>query len=92
MAANNQTLYIYRGEEGEDVPRNATHVLVDLSVTVILRYAFRGHPNLVEFECHGGVETIGEDAFYRCPSLKRVIMRGVTIVEEYAFNGCNDIY
>jgi len=87
MAANNQTLYIYRGEEGEAVPDDATHVLVELSVRVILRRAFRGHPNIVEVDCRNA-EIIEEDAFAWCPSLRRVKMRGVTIVEGRAFYGC----
>ena len=87
MAANNQTLYIYRGEEGEAVPDDATHVLVALSVRVILSGAFRWHQNIVEVDCRNA-EIIEEQAFRGCPSLRRVNMRGVTIVERWAFNSC----
>jgi hypothetical protein len=90
MAANNQTLYIYRGEEGEAVPDDATHVLVELSVRVILRRAFSQHPNIVEVDCRNA-EKIEEGAFRECPSLRRVKMRGVTIVERWAFKYCNDL-
>ena len=43
--------YIYRGEEGEVIPRGATHIIVNESVTVILRAAFYNHPNIVEVIC-----------------------------------------
>ena len=63
------------------VPRNATHIRVHESVNVIPRAAFYRHPNLVEFECHVGVEKIeGDDAVYECPASKRVKMPGVKIV------------
>jgi hypothetical protein len=79
--------HIYMG--GQDVvPRNATHVRVDKSVKVIQSRAFYEHPNLVEFECHDGVDTIEGYAFEECPSLKRVKMPGVRVVEKYAFFGC----
>jgi hypothetical protein len=79
--------YIYMG--GQDVvPRNATHIRVDKSVKVIPFRAFFRHPNLVEFECHDGVDTIEGEAFYDCPSLKRVKMPGVRVVEKYAFAHC----
>jgi hypothetical protein len=87
--ANDQEIiyHIYMG--GQDVvPRNATHVRVDESVKVIPFRAFHEHPNLVEFECHDGVDTIEGDAFFECPSLKRVKMPGVKIVEANAFNCC----
>jgi hypothetical protein len=88
--ANDQEIiyHIYMG--GQDVvPRNATHVRVDKSVKVIQSRAFYCHPNLVEFECHDGVDTIEGDAFYEFPSLKRVKMPGVKIVEADAFNWCD---
>jgi hypothetical protein len=92
MAANNQwlpwSLYIYSGEEGEAVPDDATHVLVELSVRVILSGAFYEHPNIVEVDCRNA-EIIEEEAFAWCPSLRRVKMRGVTIVEGWAFAGCD---
>jgi len=87
--ANDQEIinYIYMG--GQDVvPRNATHIRVDESVKVIPFRAFYEHPNLVELECHDGVDTIEEEAFHDCPSLKRVKMPGVRVVEKYAFAHC----
>ncbi len=73
------------GEEGEIIPRDATHVIVHESVTVIRARAFFNHPNIVEVICHDKVEKIERDAFCDCPSLRRVIMPGVKIFELEAF-------
>ena len=81
--------YVYRGEEGEIIPRGATHISVREDVRVILAYAFYEHPNIVEVICHDKVEKIEEEAFYRCIYLRRVIMPGVKIVEIEAFFECN---
>eukprot|EP00574_Skeletonema_japonicum_P001233 CAMPEP_0201738856 /NCGR_PEP_ID=MMETSP0593-20130828/45472_1 /ASSEMBLY_ACC=CAM_ASM_000672 /TAXON_ID=267983 /ORGANISM="Skeletonema japonicum, Strain CCMP2506" /LENGTH=303 /DNA_ID=CAMNT_0048233087 /DNA_START=19 /DNA_END=930 /DNA_ORIENTATION=+ len=78
--------FTYTGEEGEVIPRDATHVFVD--VTTIPARAFWEHPAVVEVICHDKVEKIEVGAFYGCPSLKRLIMPGVKIVEEGAFHGC----
>jgi len=81
---------IYMG--GHDVvPRNVTRVRVHESIRVIPEGAFYKYPNLVEFECHNGVDRIEKDAFYRCPSLKRVIIPGVTVVDRAAFLGCESL-
>jgi hypothetical protein len=61
MMAANQVDYIC--VDGEVVSRNTTHVNVDISVKDIPARAFIRHPNIVEFECHVGVETIKTLAF-----------------------------
>jgi uncharacterized protein YidB (DUF937 family) len=81
--------FIFRGEDGEVVPADATHVTVHESVKVIPAEAFYEHQNIEEFECHDGVEKVEEKAFYECPSLRRVKMPGVKIVEEDAFAQCS---
>ena len=78
--------YIYRGEEGEIIPREATHITVAKDVTFVRANAFREHPHIVEIICHEGVKGIGEEAFWGCSNLRRVIMPGVKIVEKWAFN------
>ena len=85
---NNFIRYIYRGEEGEHniIPREATHITVDKDVTVVRAFAFQGHPNIVEVICHEKVERIEQYAFNNCPSLRRVVMPGVKIVEFMAFH------
>ena len=80
--------YIYMGEVGERIPREATHIIVGEDVTVVLYQAFEGHPNIVEIICHENVIRIEPMAFRKCPSLRRVIMPAVKIIEEYAFNDC----
>jgi len=86
---NNFIRYIYMGEdEDEIIPRDATHIIVHESVTVIRAHAFHHHPNIVEVICHENVEKIERYVFFRCPSLRRVIMPGVKIVETYSFCGC----
>ena len=85
---NNFVRYIYRGEDGEHIPFHATHIIVREDVTVVLAEAFYEHPNIIEVVCHDKVEKIGEEAFYWCWNLRRVIMPGVKIVEERAFNWC----
>jgi len=86
---NNFMRYIYRGEEGEIIPRGATHnITVREDVTVIRARAFYEHPNIVEVICHENVEKIEENAFYNCPRLRRVIIPGVKIVKQGTFYGC----
>jgi len=74
----------------DEIPRDATHITVDQSVTVIPAgaLAFYGHPNIVEVICDVNVKGVEGAAFYNCPCLRRVIMPGVEIVEENAFDGC----
>ncbi len=77
------------GQEGEFIPLRATHIIVHESVTVIRAGAFEDHPNIVEVICHDKVDKIEREAFYYCFYLRRVIMPGVTIVEQWAFYHCN---
>jgi len=74
----------------DEIPRDATHITVDQSVTVIPAgaLAFYGHPNIVEVICDVNVKGVGRRAFQYCPSLRRVIMPGVVMAEREAFNGC----
>ena len=80
--------YIYRGEEGEIIPREATHIIVGEDVTFVRARAFRGHTNIVDVICHENVKKIGESTFQACFSLRRVIMPGVKVVEQNAFFSC----
>ncbi len=80
--------YVYRGEEGEHIPDEATHIIVGEDVTFVRARAFVRHPNIVEIICHEGVEKIGASAFWGCPNLRRVIMPGVKILGANAFFYC----
>ena len=87
---NNFIRYIYRGEEGEIIPRWATHITIAeyCYCTFVRVRAFQEHPNIVEVICHDNIKKVGEEAFEQCPSLRRVIMPGVKEVEDCAFFGC----
>ena len=85
---NNFIRYIYRGEEGEIIPREATHITIDKSCTFIRAHAFEDHPNIVEVICHDRVKKINIGAFRCCPNLRRVIMPGVKNAEGWAFGYC----
>ena len=80
--------YIYRGEQSEVIPGDATHIIVDKDVTVILDRAFYWHKHIVEIICHDRVERIERAAFFNCPRLRRVVMPGVKIVWHEAFCSC----
>ena len=80
--------YVYRGEEGELIPEEATHITVAEDVTVVLARAFYRHRKIVEIICHDRVEKIEREAFYNCRRLRRVIIPGVKEVEECAFWDC----
>ncbi len=80
--------YTFRGEEGEIIPDEATHITVGGDVTLVRARAFRGHRKVVEIICHENVEKIERFAFANCHNLRRVIMPGVKEVEEEAFFEC----
>ena len=85
---NNFMRYVYRGEDDEVIPREATHITVGEDVTVILAYAFKEHPNIIEIIFHADVEKIERYAFAKCPNLRRVIMPGIKIAGYGAFAIC----
>ena len=73
---------------GERVPDYVTHVRIAEALKFVPARAFYWHPNIEEVICHDGVVKIEREAFYSCPSLRRVIMPGVKEVERKAFNRC----
>ena len=72
--------FIFNGEDRNDIPRDVTHLIIHESITVIPARLFSDHPNLVEVYCHAGVTKIEHRAFFRCRSLRRVIIPGVIIL------------
>eukprot|EP00985_Skeletonema_marinoi_P003545 scaffold1533_cov83-Skeletonema_marinoi.AAC.1 len=80
--------YTFTGREGEIIPPGVTRVRIHESLTVIPARAFRGNGNIEELDCHDDVKTVESHVFRLCPSLRRVIMPGVEVVEQYAFDGC----
>ena len=64
-------------------------------VMQLISRAGQSHPRLyrnmvliIEVICDEDVEIIERFAFFRYRSLRRVIMRGVIVVEQFAFNEC----
>jgi hypothetical protein len=49
----------------EDIPRNITHVKVDLTVKSISEEAFKGCEQLMKVELNKGLERIDNQAFSR---------------------------
>jgi hypothetical protein len=78
--------YVFTG--GERVPWHVTHVLIDKALNYVPAQAFEGLPNIEEVICHDGVEKVEPWAFYKCPSLRRVIMPGVKAIERNVFDEC----
>ena len=82
--------FTYTGADDEVIPREATHIFV--KARVVRREAFSRHPNIVEVICDEIiVEKIKQEAFYECPSLRRVIMANVITVEYNAFTACKSL-
>ena len=86
--------YVYRGEVGERIPDEATHITVAEDVTFVRARAFftprgLGHDNIVEIICHDGVTTIEREALFLCHSVRRVIMPGVKVAEGMSFQWCD---
>ena len=82
--------YVFTGREvPRRVPQHVTHVLIAKALKFVRSRAFYEHPHIQEVICHDGVEKIEEEAFFKCPSLRRVIMPGVKVIEQMAFEHCN---
>ena len=84
MAAEHH--FVYTGERYP--PPDATHVSIHESITVIPEFLFHEHLYIIELICHDGVKKIERQAFWKCPSLNRLIMPGVEKVEGGAFSFC----
>eukprot|EP00985_Skeletonema_marinoi_P014758 scaffold7522_cov202-Skeletonema_marinoi.AAC.13 len=80
--------YNYTGADGQVIPRDATHIIVAKFVSVILPDAFSDNDNIEEVIFDENVEKVRRLAFAFCPSLRRVIMPGVEVVERCAFIEC----
>jgi len=78
--------YIYNGTGV--IPPGVTRVRIDESLTVIPKDAFYKNRTIEEVDFHVDVKTVKEYAFASCPSLRRVRMPGVRVVEGWAFADC----
>ena len=62
----------YTGQSTDEIPRNVTHVRVDLFVKDIGMEAFQCCHHLVNVELNEGLERIGWSAFSGCTSLTSI--------------------
>jgi hypothetical protein len=81
-------IFVYTGGRA---PQHVVNAIIDESVEEIDEFAFQSNRNLRSVVCHGRLLKVGKHAFLSCWSLQRVKMPGVKIIEEYAFNGCEDM-
>ncbi|KAK1738544.1 leucine-rich repeat domain-containing protein [Skeletonema marinoi] len=77
-------IFVYRGGRA---PQHVTHVRIDKSVEVIEENAFRDCKHLVQ-ETHDGIRLVGVRSFYKCNSLRRINLKHVVEIGEYAFYQC----
>ena len=58
--------FVYTGEDGNAVPADVKHVIIDSSVRAIPNNAFHGCTELEEVELMVGVQVIGDKVRVRC--------------------------
>ena len=76
--------FVYTGQE--DVPDGVICVQVHPSVKVICGKAFFAQERLLSVEFHDGLEVIKKHAFYKCMSLREILIPpSVRMIEDSAF-------
>ena len=50
--------YTYTGADGERIPDEATHIIIDKFCKFVRANSFSGHRNIVELVCHAYVDKI----------------------------------
>lgn len=84
--------YIYRGQNGEWVPKDTTYAIVHASVKSIHALSFAQCRSLVSVTMFDSVEKIEKQAFYWCISLRSIrLSRCLISVESGAFEGCRSL-
>ncbi len=69
------TIYRYCRQDGERVPKGATHITIDPSVKRIKQYIFKGCVNKLKWcKIHGGVEKIERHVFEKCTPLEALFL------------------
>ena len=85
-------LHIYHGLDGEIVPKDVTHVIVDNSVTVIKKRAFFKCFQLVSLIMGDNVKRIEEYAFIYCRALRFIrLSKALKFIGAYAFYHCESL-
>ena len=67
-------LYIYYGLDNEKVPKDVTHAIVNVSVTVIKKSAFDERVHLMSIILGANVKRIEEYAFSWCVALRVIVL------------------
>jgi hypothetical protein len=78
--------------EGGDIPRDVSHVRIDLSVRAIKDKAFLNHEQLKILILNNGLEEIGEQAFCCCTSIEHIVIpNAVRTITGWAFYNCSGL-
>ena len=88
-AGDGDNIFVYTG--GRAPQHHVVNAIIDESVDEIDDEAFRYNRNLRSVVCHAGLLKVGICAFYMCPSLQRIKMPGVKIIEKFAFYYCRSL-
>ena len=87
--------FLYTGQPNWEISADITHLRIDPSVKVIAQGAFSGCEQLKFVDivpCETGLEMIGQDAFYKCKSLRRFnVPSTVKKIGTWAFFGCEHL-
>ena len=85
-------LYIYRGLDGERVPKDVTHVIVDDSVRIIKKNAFYNCAHLVSIIMGDNVKRIEMFAFRCCYALRFVrLSKTLEYIGGWVFQYCESL-
>eukprot|EP00554_Chaetoceros_debilis_P011175 CAMPEP_0194109420 /NCGR_PEP_ID=MMETSP0150-20130528/8911_1 /TAXON_ID=122233 /ORGANISM="Chaetoceros debilis, Strain MM31A-1" /LENGTH=201 /DNA_ID=CAMNT_0038798367 /DNA_START=65 /DNA_END=667 /DNA_ORIENTATION=+ len=85
-------LHIYHGLDGEIVPKDVTHVIVDNSVTVIKKWAFYECRHLVSLIMGDSVKRIEEKVFIYCVALRFIrLSKALEYIAAGAFWCCESL-
>ena len=86
---SNDEVFEYMGR-GQNVPKDVVRVRFHPSVVKVDDYAFCECHKLKEVVLNGGLQRIGERAFYACKSLEEIFIPStVAEIGEEAFDRCN---
>ena len=85
-------LYIYRGLDAEKVSKDATHIIVDVDVTIIKERAFYYCTHLLSVTMRDNIKAIQHEAFYNCHALRFIrLSKTLEYVGTFVFYGCDSL-
>lgn len=86
--------YVYRGRDGERVPKRTKKVTIDKCVTVIRSCAFSDCISTLKCvsNIHDDIRDIGHDTFFGCKLLRHIVLpRNLESIGARAFYGCRSL-